>query len=195
MKKFILLLLVSLCTLGIHSQDRVDKKAAQLSSKSCEITNALYWKNNSKTGKWESRKNTKFVYEGEGVRVPMFHDIFIGQYEGYRYLFIDYNHYRWKYPNLEEEWVFQRNLFSGLLTDEYYNKMDSIQPNELLIVKSRFTYEIYKGSYDYSFPLFLSVTETLRSSSITLYDSYKKSDGENIANAYLNKENPLKHIF
>ena len=54
------------------AQDRNNAAPAQLATKSKEIKSALYWQQDRKTGKWESRKNTTLVYLGEGVAVDNF---------------------------------------------------------------------------------------------------------------------------
>lgn len=92
-------------SLSISAQDRVNKEPEQLSYKSKEIKNAMYWHQNSETGQWESRKNTKLIYLGEGVAIENFNSLFMGDYKEKRYLFLDFKEYSWHYPALQKEWI------------------------------------------------------------------------------------------
>lgn len=86
-KTFFLLFMATIVTLIGNAQSRTNSNPAALSYKSKEINSALYWQQSSKTRRWESRKNTKRVYLGEGVAVNNFNSIFIGEYNNKRYLF------------------------------------------------------------------------------------------------------------
>lgn len=83
----IIILAVIAFSTNCMAQDRNNAAPAQLATKSKEIKSALYWQQDRKTGKWESRKNTTLVYLGEGVAVDNFNSLFIGEYAGRRYLF------------------------------------------------------------------------------------------------------------
>lgn len=153
--------MVCLFTIGLWAQSRVDSAPAELTAKSKELRKALYW--DKEGGKWRSRKNDKLVYLGEGVHVPNFKALFIGEYAGQRYLFADEYIYRYRYPNLELEWSYYRSVLAFLLTDEYYAAMDSLAPGQTLLVKTPYINEMFRGHRSYSWPFFLELTETLRS--------------------------------
>jgi len=163
-RKYILTTVLFLFSIVLAmGQERVDGSIAELSWKSKEIKKALYWSQNSKTGKWESRKCTKLVYLGEGVNVDNFHNLFTGIYEGHRYLFLDKRHYFWRYPALKQEWVWERTMYAALLSDEDWNSMKGLTNGQTLIVKPSFTNDLSRAHNEYSFPFFLKLTETLRS--------------------------------
>ena len=168
-------------TLTCEAQDRTNEKPASLSYKSKEIKSALFWQQSSKTGQWESRKNTALVYLGEGVFVDNFYSLFIGEYSGIRYLFMDFRNYKWRYPTLQTEWTIYRTMIAAQLTDDDYNKLSTLSSGEVLTVSPRFYHDMFKGHREYSFPFYLSLGETLRSSSETLYQSNKKAYGEEFA--------------
>ena len=88
MKKIMFFIALMTCVSTVRAQDRVDAAPEQLTSKSQEIKNALFWEQN-KNGKWVSRKNTKRPYLGEGVAVENFNSTFIGTYKNVRYIFVD----------------------------------------------------------------------------------------------------------
>ena len=102
-KVFFLLFMATIVSLAGNAQSRTNSAPAMLSYKSKEINSALYWQQSSKTGRWESRKNTKRVYLGEGVAIENFNSIFIGEYNNKRYLFLDFYRYFWRYPALKKE--------------------------------------------------------------------------------------------
>jgi len=104
----IIILAVIAFSTNCMAQDRNNAAPAQLATKSKEIKSALYWQQDRKTGKWESRKNTTLVYLGEGVAVDNFNSLFIGEYAGRRYLFCDFKEYSWRYPVLQTEWIVSR---------------------------------------------------------------------------------------
>lgn len=189
-QKILIVLIAVMASFNCSAQDRVDNQPAQLAYKSKEIKSALYWQQNSKTGKWESRNNTKLVYLGEGVSVDNFNSIFIGEYSGFRYLFLDYKKYSWRYPTLQQEWIYSRMLMQALLSDDDYKRLSEISIGDTVIISPNFYHEMFKGHQEYSFPFFLKLGETLRSSAATLYDSYKRSDGEAFAERMHKKEYP-----
>lgn len=182
MKKLLLLVAaIACCTTVLYAQDREHTSAAQLSYKSKEIKKALFWKKNTSTGKWESRKNTTLVYLGQGVVINNFNSIFIGEYSGCRYLFLDYKNCEWRYPNLKLEWILKRTIMAALISDDEYDRMKSIETGEILTITPSFYNKMFKGHIEYSFPFFLELVETLRSSSETLYKSYEKAYGQSYA--------------
>ena len=69
--------MATIVSLAGNAQSRTNSAPAMLSYKSKEINSALYWQQSSKTGRWESRKNTKRVYLGEGVAIENFNSIFL----------------------------------------------------------------------------------------------------------------------
>lgn len=187
---FSLYLLLSIFFPFVFSQDRIDSEPASLSYKSKEIKKALYWSKNKKTGKWVSRKNTVRPYFGEGIHSDNFNVIFIGDYNGFRYLFLDYWQGQWRYPALEQEWLYYRYLYQALLSKSDYNRMDSLKVGEVLTICPRFYSKMFKGR-DYSFSSCLTSTERLRSASFALYNSYKKEYGESFAKKRWEDDNPL----
>lgn len=189
-KVFFLLFMATIVTLIGNAQSRTNSNPAALSYKSKEINSALYWQQSSKTGRWESRKNTKRVYLGEGVAVNNFNSIFIGEYNNKRYLFLDFYRYSWRYPALKTEWMYSRTIMAALLTDDDYNHLSSLATNQTLSIIPPFYHRMFKGHAEYSFPFFLSLGETLLSSTKTLYESNKKAYGEKYANKEWKKEYP-----
>lgn len=181
-------------TLSSKSQERIDSKPATLSYKSKEIKSAQYWNKSSKTGQWESRKNSKLVYLGEGVAVDNFNTMFIGEYHARRYLFLDFFEYRWRYPNLKMEWTIYEAIMAALLSDEDYTRLSNLSAGESLMIAPRFYHKMLKGNREYSFPFFLSLGETELSSSETLYNSYKRTDGEDYAERQWKENYPLIHF-
>lgn len=189
MKKLLLFVFIAI-SLSSVGQERINSKPASLSYKSKEIKSALYWEQNRKTGQWESRKNTTLVYLGEGVAIDNFNSLFIGDYKGHRYLFLDFKEYSWRYPSLQMEWIVSRTIMAAILSKEDYDNLHGISDGELLIIKPRFYHKMFKGHPEYSFPFFLSLGETLRSSSETLYQSNKKAYGEDYAERLRQKDCP-----
>lgn len=191
MKKVILILTMVLFTiLNLSAQDRINKAPEQLSYKSKEIKNAVYWQQNRETGQWESRKNTKLIYLGEGVAVENFNSIFIGDYQGGRYMFLDFKDYSWNYPSLKIDWIYRRMMMAALISEKDYNQMDSLKVGQVLTITPRFYYKMFKGHIEYSFPFFISLCESTRSSTETMYNSYKKTNGDSYAERYWEKEYP-----
>lgn len=187
--KFILTVISFLIGFNIIAQDRTDSAPKQLSYKSTEITKALYWEENSSTGKWESRKNSKPGYEGEGIAVDNFLSIFIGDYAGHRYLFLDYIKYYWQYPNIKVDWSSSRAMMAALITNDDYNKMDSLSVNQVLTITSNFYESMWKSNREYSFPFFISLNETLRSSTSVMAKSYER-ESEGAGERYWKSEYP-----
>lgn len=148
------------CVSTVRAQDRVDAAPEQLTSKSQEIKNALFWEQN-KNGKWVSRKNTKRPYLGEGVAVENFNSTFIGTYKNVRYIFVDAFGYQWRYPNLEMEWIMVRLMYAFELTESQYSDLKALKQNETVSVITKRHNNMFMGSSDYSFPFFLKLTDTL----------------------------------
>ena len=191
MQKILLSVFIAFAViLTCEAQDRMNEKPASLSYKSKEIKSALYWQQSSKTGQWESRKNTALVYLGEGVFVDNFYCLFIGEYKGVRYLFMDFRNYKWRYPTLQTEWTIYRTMIAAQLTEEDYSKLSSLSPGEELAISPRFYHDIFKGHREYSFPFYIKLGETLRSSSETLYQSNKKAYGEDFAERQWKEDYP-----
>lgn len=154
----LLLTISTLCT----AQSRVDTPVPELSWKSKELNNALYWKRNAETGKWESRKCSKMVYLGEGVNVDNYHGLFLGTLNGDTYLFLDKRNYHWRYPNLELEWMYSRFIFAALLSEEQLETLKNLPVGEKIVITPTYVNSMSRANDDYSFPLFLSLTETLK---------------------------------
>ena len=194
MKKIFLLIFLVFPLVCI-AQDRVNEEPASLSWKSKEINKAYFWIKESKTGKWKSRKNNKLVYLWEGVKVDNFNSIFIGEYNKNKYLFLDYRKYDWRYPNLKMEWRWWRYIFAALISENDYNMMESLEVGDTLVVRSIYHNYMYKGDVEYSFPLFLKMTNALYSSSLTLYNLDKKEHGDNYAKSKWREDNPLIQLI
>jgi len=176
MKKIALFLFYTLFATIVSAQERVNTEPANLSYKSKNISKALYWMQSPKTGNWESRRNTFTPYLGEGVSVANFYYIFIGEYAGHRYLFIDYKDYFWRYPNLEMEWCSSRHMIAGLLSDDDYHKIKSIKAGEVATVTPSFYNNCSRNAAEQSFPFFLTMMETLRgAAALTGFDELPKN--------------------
>lgn len=160
--KLLASLILTTLSLTTLAQNRVDTTPETLSMKSKELNKALFWRQSSKTGKWVSSKNNARPYFGEGIHSDNFNTIFIGDFEGYRYLFIDYFEGGWRYPALEREWMYFRYILAGLLTEEQYNKLKDLKDGETYSIIPKFYNKMFKGNNEYSPSLFLSLTETLR---------------------------------
>lgn len=160
MRKFLCAAIACLVTFGLAAQSRVNTAPAELTTKSKEVRKALYWE--QKDGKWHSRKNDKLVYLGEGVHVPNFKALFIGEYAGHRYLFADEFIYRYRYPNLQETWCYYQSVLAFLLSPEDYAAMDALATGQTLRIKTRYVNEMFRGHESYSWPFFLELTETMR---------------------------------
>ncbi len=196
MKKNLLCLsILFLCALNVFAQDRTDSTPASLSYKSKEIKSALYWHQNSRTGQWESRKNTTLIYLGEGVTIDNFNSLFLGEYSGRRYLFLDFKEYSWRYPALKSEWIFSRTIMAGLVSENDYDRMDNIEAGEVVVITPRFYHKMFKGHAEYSFPFFLSLGETLCSSAETMYKSNARTNGTDYAERYWQSEYPLIYFI
>ena len=191
----IIILAVIAFSTNCMAQDRNNAAPAQLATKSKEIKSALYWQQDRKTGKWESRKNTTLVYLGEGVAVDNFNSLFIGEYAGRRYLFCDFKEYSWRYPVLQTEWIVSRMIMAALLSEADYSSMSTIEPGQVITITPRFYHKMFKGPAEYSFPFFLSLGETLCSSSETMYKSYARTNGEDYAERYWKSEYPLLYFI
>jgi hypothetical protein len=158
MKKGLLstLALIALCANNLWAQDRVNTAPKSLSYKSQEIKTALFWNHNSSTGEWSSQL-AKYDYLGSNFR-----SIFIGEYEECRYLFLDHLKGTYRYPNIKVDYYYYREMVATLLSDEDYEKLKNIsQEGEVVIVTSNYQNEASKNTV--SFPTFLNLTETLRS--------------------------------
>lgn len=162
-KKLFATFVFTALSLTAFSQDRVDSTPESLSMKSQEITKALFWKKDSKTGKWKSNKNNARPYLGEGVHSDNFNTIFIGDFKGHRYLFLDFFKGGWRYPALEREWMYFRYILAGLLNEEQYNSLRDLKTEQACSIMPKCYNMMFKGDNEYSPALFLSVTETLRS--------------------------------
>jgi len=192
MKKKIFCILF-LCSLTFSfAQTRSNNDATTLEYKSKAISNANYWY--QENGKWKSRSCSKYKFES-GVQSENFNTIFIGEINSLKYLFIDYCKAKWEYPNLKSNWTYYRQLHSALITENDYNALKNIQPNEAVNIISLFNFDMFKGNRSYSFSFFLDLMNTSYSSSQTLYDSYKKHEGEEYAKAKYKKENPPRYVF
>ena len=149
-KVFFLLFMATIVSLVGNAQSRTNSDPTALSYKSKEIKSALYWQQSSKTGRWESRKNTKRVYLGEGVAIENFNNKFIGEYNNKRYLFLDFYRYFWRYPALKKEWMYSRTIMAALLTDDDYSHLSSLATNQTLSIIPRFYHSMYKGHAEYT---------------------------------------------
>ncbi len=160
MKRIAIFIALIICV-SVRAQDRVDAAPEQLSWKSQAIDNALFWEQN-KNGKWVSRKNTKKPYHGEGVAIENFNTTFTGVFRNVRYLFIDAFGYRWRYPNLEMEWMYEKKMYAFELTDSDYSNLQNLKEGETVSVMTKNHNDMFVGHDDYSFPFFLRLTDTLR---------------------------------
>lgn len=161
-KNIILAVLFTALNLTAFPQDRVNSTPVSLSMKSQEITKALFWRKDSKTGKWVSCKNNARPYHGEGVHSDNFNSIFIGEYSGQRYLFLDFFKGEWRYPALEREWMYFRFILAGLLNEEQYKNLKDLKAGETRSIIPLYYNMMFKGNEEYSPALFLSLTETQR---------------------------------
>ena len=155
------LAMLALSTLCV-AQSRVDTPAPELSWKSKELNNALYWSQSRKTGKWESRKCSKMIYLGEGINVDNYHGLFLGTLNGETYLFLDKRDYHWRYPALETEWMYSRFIYAALLSEEQLNSLKNLPVGEKVVITPTYVNKMSRAHEEYSFPLFLSLTETLK---------------------------------
>lgn len=155
------LAMFALSTLCV-AQSRIDTPVPELSWKSKELNNALYWSRNSMTGKWESRKCSKMVYLGEGVNVDNYHGLFLGTLNGDTYLFLDKRDYHWRYPSLQEEWMYSRFIYAALLSEEQLASLRNLPVGEEVVITPAYINSMSRANEEYSFPLFLSLTETMK---------------------------------
>lgn len=159
MKKLLFAIFAAL-TFVCFAQNREDSPVPELSFKSQSIKKALYWE--QKNGKWESRKHNKLVYSGEGVDVENFETLFFGVFSGHRYLFLDKHDYYWRYPVTQIEWSRVRTMHMALLSDSDWEALKGIEADNPVVVSSVYRHSMSKAHEEYSFPLFLSVGETMR---------------------------------
>lgn len=186
--KRILLLVFATLSLVCSAQNRVDDPAPELSFKSQSIKKALYWEQNN--GKWESRKNNKLVYLGEGVDVENFEALFIGEFSGHRYLFLDKHDYFWLYPNLQSTWYQTRTMHMALLSDKDFDTFKNLEVGKVFVFAPSFTQSMSKANDNYSFPFFLSLHDNLLSAEETMYNTYLRIEGKPVADAYWRDKYP-----
>ncbi len=187
MKKLLMVVFAAL-SLVCSAQNRVDSPTPELSFKSQPIKKALYWEEND--GKWESRKNNKLVYLGEGVNVENFEALFTGVFCGKRYLFLDKHDYFWRYPVTRVEWYRARTMHMALISDADWEALRGIDSENAVIVSPRFKHSMSKAHNEYSFPFFIKLGNTMLSSYETMYNSYLSHEGKDAAETYWKKENP-----
>lgn len=193
MKKILLFsLLLTIGTVGMYSQNRVNERATSLSYKSKEINVAKYWK--QKDGKWESRSNKKFTYQS-GVQDDNFSSIFIGKLDTLSILFIDYYKATWRYPHIKSDWAYHRDIHGALITDDDHNSLKNIKQGELVNIISYFNSHMYKRHPEYRFSHFLSCFSSFYSSSKTIYRINKRSYSEDFAERQYTKDNPPRYVF
>lgn len=155
-------LLIALSPFSLVAQERVDGKPTELEWKSKEVNNALYWEQSPVSGKWESRKCSKMLYLGEGVNVANYHGLFTGVLDGDTYLFLDKRDYKWRYPELELEWMYARHIYAALLSSEDVQRIKSLPVGEVVTLTPAYVNDMSRANEQYSFPLFLSLTQTLK---------------------------------
>lgn len=200
MKKIVLTALLAFTPLLFttaqnKSVDRVDTPPATLSYKSKNLSDALYWHQDPATGKWRKRANTSLPRLGDGVKVPNFKHLFIGDYQGHRYLFVDYYKYQWKYPTLEQNWLAYQTLLQAELTETHYTQLKDIQVGDTVLIETHSYNDMFKGHKEYSFPFLLELTETLRATRENLHDSYLQSYGETYGERKYEREYPLIRVI
>ena len=91
-----------------------------------------------------------------------FNAIFTGIFRNVRYLFVDAFGYRWRYPNLEMEWMYEKKMYAFELTDSDYSNLQNLNEGETVSVMTKNHNDMFVGHEDYSFPFFLRLTDTLR---------------------------------
>ena len=84
---------------------------------------------------------------------------------------------------------------AALLSEADYSSMSNIEPGQVITITPRFYHKMFKGHAEYSFPFFLSLGETLCSSSETMYKSYARTNGEDYAERYWKSEYPLLYFI
>ena len=83
-----------------------------------------------------------------------------------------------------------------LLTENDYNAMRNLRVGETLTIASRYYNGMNTSHSEYSFPFFLELTETLISSTQTVYKSYLEPNGDNRrAELYLKSKHPEKKFI
>lgn len=86
-------------------------------------------------------------------------------------------------------------IMAALLSEADYSSMSNIEPGQVITITPRFYHKMFKGHAEYSFPFFLSLGETLCSSSETMYKSYARTNGEDYAERYWKSEYPLLYFI
>ena len=81
-------------------------------------------------------------------------------------------------------------MMAALISEKDYNQMDSLKVGQVLTITPRFYDKMFKGHAEYSFPFFISLCESMRSATETMYNSYKRTNGESYAERYWEKEYP-----
>ncbi len=160
MKKILMCAICLLCIISVKSQDRINERPMTLTYKSKEIKRANYW--SQENGIWKSRLNTARPYL-VGVQSDNFKSIFVGDIDSLKFIFIDYFKAKWKYPNLELEWTYYPMIQACLISNDSYEKLKNIQQGQIVGIQSGYYFEMCKSGQEYSFPLFLEITETLYS--------------------------------
>ncbi len=131
MKKLLaLFLLIVVSVMTTTAQDRTNATKRQLSWKSKEITSAHYFNYNYKTGKWESHKNASPSYTNN------FNKIFIGEYNGDKYLFLDYWEIGWKYPEIKEGRFYHKRIYQGLLTKKDFEALKNLEFGDIYVFQA-----------------------------------------------------------
>ncbi len=181
MKRIIILSLMALFPLLAVAQDRGNSIPEQLSYKSQEIRRALFWEKDSETGRWISRPSKNAPWLGDGIHADNFKSIFIGEYRGYRYLFLDFLEGRYQYPTLGVDWGYYGKIYQALITDDDYESLRNIAQGGGVTITSRFHYSIFKNRADYSFPTLLGLTEVLRSVVKMEFEELAEKYGESFA--------------
>lgn len=159
MRKITLLLAVLCMTLTATAQERVNTAPTALSWKSKPVKTATYWE--QKDGRWSSRPCNRLKYLGEGTACDNLTALFVGILNGKRYIFADRNDYYWRYPYLQQGWMTARAMHDWLITEDDYSRLDSLHDGETVIIKSTYSNKLWKNNREYSFPFFLSLTNTM----------------------------------
>lgn len=145
--------------LTIAAQDRTDTSMPFLTYASKNLDNARYWEQDGSS--WKSRKCDKLVYQGEGVACENFSTMFIGKTDGRTFLFVDRHDYYWQYPELRLEWKHKRMMYQVLLSENDYNRLDSLATGETYTITPQFVNAMCQDNRDYSFPFFLMLSSSL----------------------------------
>lgn len=176
---------ILMCTIGVlcimvnaQSQDRVNEQPKTLTYKSKEIKRANYW--SQEDGMWKSRSNTARPYLS-GVQSDNFKSIFIGDIDSLKFIFVDYYKAQYKYPTLELEWTYYPTIQACLISKESYEELRNIGIGQIVGVRSNYYWEMNKSNQEYSFPLFLKLTEQSYSTDRLLYEIAKEDNGKDYA--------------